>query len=125
MVGGEGVSERESERDAQSSPDTLPAVFFIHIHADAEETGEGPTPRGPGHMARRARHPAAGNDRARRRLRKTVSAGGVRFSGVRTFPAGYKTVREFGSATGVFPPPEARSPPARRRFSKRPSRVRR
>lgn len=26
------------------------AVFFIHIHAGAEETGEGPTHR-PGHMA--------------------------------------------------------------------------
>lgn len=97
--------EGESEGDTQSSPDTLPAVFFIHIHADSEETGEGPTPRGPGHMARRARHPAAGNDRRRRQLGKTVSAGGVRFSRVRTFPTDHRTVREFGPVEG-----SARSP---------------
>lgn len=33
------------------------AVFFIHIHADSEETGEGPTHR-PGHMA----HTTPGSD---------------------------------------------------------------
>lgn len=41
------------------------AVFFIHIHAGAEETGEGPTHR-PGHMA----HTAPGNSDSRRNGRR-------------------------------------------------------